>query len=136
MLTKIVDYDYYSDTYEGSSIPGSSFNKYSISASSKVNFYTSNRIDETNLDNNIKNTICEIAEILYKQDVLIEKTENDTKEIASETVGPHSVSYVNKSGIQIQRILSTEELERKIYSICYEKLANTGLMFRGQNVSR
>ena len=68
--------------------------------------------------------------------MLIENAENNTKEIASETVGPHSVSYVNKSGIQIQRILSTEELGEKIYSICYEKLANTGLMFRGQNVSR
>ncbi len=136
MLTKLIDYNYYSNVYGGSSIPGSSFNKYSIKAYSKINFYASNRINETNLDDNIKNTICEIAEILYKQDMLIEKAENDTKEIASETVGPHSVSYVNKSGIQIQRILSTEELERKIYNICYEKLANTGLMFRGQNVPR
>ena len=30
MLTKIVDYNYYSNFYGGSSIPESSFNKYSI----------------------------------------------------------------------------------------------------------
>lgn len=127
----MLNYDYYSNVYGGSSIPGSSFNKYSIKAYSKINLYTSNRINETNLDDNIKNTICEIAEILYTQDILAEKIENDTKEITNETVGPHSVSYVNKSSIQIQRILSAKELEEKCYGICYEKLANTGLMFRG-----
>lgn len=131
MLTKIVDYDYYSDVYGGSSIPESSFDKYSINASSKVNHYTSNRINESILNDNIKNTICELADVLYRQDLLIEKTENDTKEISSETVGPHSVSYTSKSNVQAQRIMSTEELEKKCYSICYEKLANTGLMFRG-----
>lgn len=131
MLTKIVDYDYYSDAYGGSSIPKPSFDKYSINASSKVNHYTSNRINESILNDNIKNTICELADVLYRQDLLIEKTENDIKEISSETVGPHSVSYTSKSNVQVQRIMSTEELDKKCYSICYEKLANTGLMFRG-----
>lgn len=37
MLTELVNYEYYSKTYEGSSIPDSSFKKYSLKASSKVN---------------------------------------------------------------------------------------------------
>lgn len=132
MLTDLIDYNYYSKSYGGSSIPESSFNKYSIKASSKINNYTSNRINTSNISDNIKNTICEIMEILYKNDLLISELENiEKKEIASETVGPHSISYVSKSTTINQRILSDEELERKCYRICYNNLSCTGLLYRG-----
>ncbi len=135
MLTELVDYEYYSKTYEDSSIPESSFKKYSLKASSKVNYYTSNRINELILSDNIRNTVCEIAELIYKQDLL--KTnilDNSSKEVASETVGPHSKSYVNKSNLQSQHILSESELDRECYKICYEYLVHTGLMFRGKRI--
>lgn len=132
MLTNIVDYDYYTDIFEGSSIPESSFNKYSIKANSKVNNYTSNRINSSNLTENIKNTICEIAEILYSQDLLILELESvEKKEVASETVGPHSISYVSKTNILNQRVLNDSDLEQKCYEICYNNLACTGLLYRG-----
>lgn len=133
MLTNIVDYDYYMDIFEGSSIPESSFNKYSIKANSKVNNYTSNRINSSNLTENIKNTICEIAEVLYRQDLLILELESvEKKEIASETVGPHSISYVSKTSTLNQRVLNDSDLEHKCYEICYNNLACTGLLYRGK----
>ena len=135
MLTKIVDYDYYSKNYGGSSIPESSFQKYSIKASSKVNFFTFNRISSDNLTDIIKNTVCEIAEVIYSQDMKIDKVENDSqKEVVSETVGPHSKTFSSKSSLLAQRILSSTELDYKCYEICYQKIADTGLMFRGQDV--
>ena len=133
MLTTLVNYDYYiSENYGGSSIPESSFQKKVIEASSKINYYTSNRINENILDNNIKNTACEIAELLYSQEKLKESVlSSDTKIKASETVGPHSVNYINKTSYQEKKILSNEELEYQCYQICLKHLALTGLMYRG-----
>lgn len=136
-MLKLVDYEYYQNTYGGTSIPSASiFNQYSLKASSKVNYYTSNRIDadimsQESLGDNIRNTTCEIAELLYSQDQLIAKLNSDTSIKASETVGPHSVSYVNKFSLQSQRILSNNELEKECYKICYINLVQTGLMYRG-----
>lgn len=132
MLTELVDYEYYSKTYEGSSIPDSSFKKYSIKASGLINYYTSNRINESIVNDNIKITTCEIMELLYNQDLLKSKILNETsKEVASETVGPHSKSYVNKTNLQFNQIMKDEELNKECYKICYKRLAHTGLMYRG-----
>lgn len=132
MLTQLVDYDYYINNYGGSSIPESSFQKVSIAASSKINHYTSNRIKEPFLDENIKNTACEVAELIYSQEQLKKLVlSNEKQEKASETVGPHSVTYINKTSYQEKKILSNEELECQCYQICLEHLALTGLMYRG-----
>lgn len=131
MLTELVDYKYYTDNYGGSSIPESSFKEHSINASSRINRYTSNRINQENIDNNIRNTACEIVNLLFKQKELITKLNDDNLSKISETVGPHSITYVNKSSLQSQRILSTTELEQECYRICYNNLVHTGLMYRG-----
>ena len=127
----LVDYDYYKKDYEGSSIPGSSFKKQAIKASSKINHYTYNRINENVIDDNIRNTACEIAELLYFQDTLKEKILSDDRVKANETVGPHAISYINNKTFQEKQILSDKELEEKCYQICYEHLVETGLMYTG-----
>lgn len=130
----LVDYDYYSDEYGGSSIPESSFETKAIEANSKVNYYTFNRINKTNLTKEIRNVTCQVAELLFEQEKLKNKVSQssiESKEISSETLGPHSISYVNKANIQAAQILSEEELESKIYKIVYQALAHTGLMYRG-----
>ena len=96
MLTELVNYEYYTKAYGGSSIPESSFKEHSINASNKINRYTSYRITNENIDNNIKNTACEIANLLFVQKQLKNKLDDDKSSKASETVGPHSISYVNK----------------------------------------
>ena len=134
MLTELVDYKYYSKTYGGSSIPESSFKEKAIKASSEVNYWTSNRITNEILNNLIRNTTCEIADLLFEQDNLkknVLSTDNDNKEVASESIGPHSISYVNKSNLRANQILSDDDLKKKIYNICYKNLVHTGLMYRG-----
>ena len=131
MLTKLIDYNYYNKTYEGSSIPESSFNQMAITASAYVNKHTFNRIDSSVLDDNIKNCTCEIIELLYSQKIKKDKIEND-KIVASETVGPHSKSYVDNASIIEKNILNDIELDNKCYKICYRYLASTGLMYRGR----
>jgi len=132
MLKELVDYTYYILKYGGdSSIPRSSFKEYSLKASSKINYFTFNRINSAILDDNIRNTTCEICNLLFVQDKLQAKLNDDKSVKASETVGPHSVTYVNKTNLQIDKILSKEELDKECYRICYEHLAHTGLMYRG-----
>ncbi len=131
MLTELVDYEYYKNLYGDSSIPESSFKKYAIEASSKINLYTFNRISEDILDDNIKNTVCEVINVLYEQEQLIAKLNEPTSDKVSETVGPHSISYVNKSNFQAQRILNKSELNKLCYQIIAEHLLMTGLMYCG-----
>lgn len=129
MLTILVDYDYYIDIYEGSSIPESSFDNYALKASSYINKYTFNRIKDK-IDDFVKYCACEIAELLYSQ----EKNKNNIEEkqvVASETVGPHSKTYVNNSAYIDKQILTSKELENNIYKICYRYLATSGLLYRG-----
>jgi hypothetical protein len=131
-----VNYSDYSSDFKGILIPGDLFNSYVKRASSKVDYFTFYRIsDDTFQVKYYKEKVifatCEIAELLYNQDQLIDKLNDDKSTIASETVGPHSKSFVNKSSLQVQRILSSKELEQECYKICLRYLASTGLMYRG-----
>lgn len=130
-MLELTDYYYYNYDFGGISIPSNLFKNYAIKSSSRINRYTSNRINATNINNDIRNCMCEIAELLYSQDKLKEKLNDSNSDIASETVGPHSKSYVNKSSLQAQRILTDDELDTRCYKICYRYFSTTGLMYRG-----
>lgn len=131
-MKSYVDFDYYSKEYNGTLIPEKSFPKISVEASQKINYFTQNIIvKETEV---IKYTTCLIADEIMKNENLKNTISND-KEVASESVGPHSVSYVNKATIQKEQIKDNITLNRCLYNICLENLPNE-LMYRGINVSR
>ena len=131
-MKSYVDFDYYSKEYNGTLIPEKSFPKISVEASQKINYFTKNKIvEETKV---IKYTTCLIADEIMKNENLKNTISND-KEVASESVGPHSVSYVNKATIQKEQIKDNITLNRCLYNICLENLPNE-LMYRGINVSR
>ena len=134
MLLQLVDYNYYTKSFKGTSISSpDTFKRLSIEASSKVNLFTYNRINENNLDDNIRNTVCEIIDFIDEQNKLKARVMSDEPAIASETVGPHSKSYVNKDGILEKKVLTTDEIKNECYKICYENLILTGLMDRCLN---
>lgn len=131
-MKSYVDFDYYSKEYNGTLIPEKSFPKISVEASQKINYFTQNRIvEETEV---IKYTTCLIADEIMKNENLKNTISND-KEVASESVGPHSVSYVNKATILKEQIKDDKTLNRCLYNICLENLPNE-LMYRGINVSK
>lgn len=109
-----VDYDFYSTTY-GGSVSSTEFTKLEIQSSSIVDFYTLNRIDKTDVSDKIKLAVCELVDYLKELEAI------GGKEIASESVGSHSVSYVTNN-------TSSED---KKYSIVKKYLGHTGLMYRG-----
>lgn len=82
------DYTYYKNTY-GGSMPESSFLKLSIEASAYIKRNTHNRIDESNIPNEVKDCTCSITDKLKK----IEKRKGKT----SESVGSWHINYQENS---------------------------------------
>lgn len=130
---QLVDATYYKNDFKGSCIPVNAFDYYYKKSMSRLNYYTFNRLKDIDMSNyqfsnDIKNCICEISELLFKQGTLKDKVINN-KIIQSEAVGKHSATY-NTSGID-KEILSDKELEERCYEICKINLFHTHLLYRG-----
>lgn len=87
-MTQYADYIYYKEKYQGS-MPETDFNKMSKSASTKIKANTFGRIDENNLQEEVKWCTCVIADTLL--------TASKSKGKSSESVGSWSISYDNNS---------------------------------------
>ena len=130
---QLVDATYYKNDFKGSCIPVNAFDYYYKKSMSRLNYYTFNRLKDIDMSNyqfsnDIKNCICEISELLFKQDTLKINVMNN-KIIQSVTVGKHSVTY-NTSSIG-KEILSNDELEARCYEMCKINLLHTHLLYRG-----
>ncbi len=110
-----VDYEFYKNTY-GGTLTADIFASLVVSASSIVDYYTFNRIKEP--DTKVKYAVCELI------DYLAELKATGGKEVASETVGTHSITYVTAKD-------SRDPVKAKQRSIVAKYLAHTGLMYRG-----
>ena len=117
-MTNYADFAYYAGTYKGAVIDTASFHKYARRATLEIRKYTFNRVDESNIPDEVKMCCCEVAEVIHKSD------QEDTKGIASEKVGEYSVSYVSPEAKE--KMLSVS-----VRSIIYNWLADTGLVYRG-----
>ncbi|URN85154.1 hypothetical protein [Acetobacterium wieringae] len=104
-----VDYTYYTGTY-GGKISDSDFTRLSLLASIYIDTITNNRIVETTEP--VKMASCAVIDALKKQ---------ETPEVASESSGKESRSYVQSGKTQ----------DQKLYAAAYPWLINTGLLYRG-----
>lgn len=112
------DFDFYRDTFKGTLIEDKdAFSRMAIEASFFINEQTLGRIDIPSEE--VKLATCAIAEVTHK-----EYTQNNEDQIASETVGPHSVSYVKNTK-------TIEEYDKEKSRLLRMYLANTGLLYRG-----
>ena len=125
MTTSYVDYEYYVNDFGGDVIVAADFDKLALQASRFIDRVTFERayavIDaatDTELIEKIKLATCAIAEEIQEQNT------NGIKNIASETVGSHSVSYVVNRDV---RVTADQKKQRK----AKEYLGNSGLMFGG-----
>lgn len=109
-----VDYDFYISSYGGKNLLDD-FTKLEMQASTLVDYYTFNRITEPN--DKVKFAVCELIDYLY------ELEDTGGKEVDSESVGGHSVSYVSGDN------LSSTEKQKAIIT---KYLGHSGLMYRGR----
>lgn len=117
-MKSYVDYGFYSSVFLGTVIDSESFDRMALEASYFVRELTFGRIGE-NPSDDVKMATCAVAEIEFK-----EKKQNEEDQIASESVGPHSVSYVKKTK-------NTEEYAKDKIRAVQMYLSGTGLLYRG-----
>lgn len=108
-----VDYDYYSNTYQGK-VKAEDFTNLEIKAKNTLDYYTFNRIET--VDDNVKLAVCELIDFMQ------EDRENEGKEIESEKVGSYSVTYSKEN------IISKSKKQRNIIN---KYLGHTNLLYRG-----
>lgn len=108
-----MNYEFYKNVYYGK-VSVEEFPKLLIKAMNIVKYYTFNRASDKDI--NVKYALCELIDYLYK----ISKTAG--KEIASETVSTHSVTYADKDNISSKK---------KQKDIINKYLSHTGLLYRG-----
>lgn len=125
-----VTYEYYINTYGGSTIFSADFTKYERKARVFIDNITFNRLqnDNTLVTESVQNAICEIMECNYKLDQ--KEIETDGNIIASETVDGHNVTYAI-SDIEKNTVDKSRIVKEKLYNIAKEYLNNTGLLYRG-----
>ncbi|EOY7191127.1 hypothetical protein MXT65_17715 [Clostridioides difficile] len=109
-MNMYIDYEFYNAL--GGEIPQDEFNKYAIRATKYIDYNTFNRIEEVTEE--IKIATCEIADLIYKSSL-----EGD-KEIQSESIGSHSVTYS----------ANNKTIEQKAYDILKMYL-DSDLLYRG-----
>lgn len=122
------DYNYYVANYFGSAISESDFPRLSSRASDYIDMITFGKaaayVTDFPQDESVKKCCCALAENY----LIIEKAKaaslTGNGELASESVGSHSVSY--RSGAD-----TASAAESEMKSICMRYLALTGLMYRG-----
>lgn len=125
-MNNYIDYDFYKESYGGTSVPQNSFLRFSIKASAYIDKITFGRIpkmyitdstDENyNVPDEVKFATCATMDC-------IKKIEDDGGVISSESEGNHSVSYVDG--------ISTMSEEKKINESATLYLSNTGLLYKG-----
>jgi len=126
-MAAFADYTYYLDTYGGAIIPSEAFEKAMRDASREVNRYTLERAEavlaansDLSLIEKIKFAACAVAEVIYQYGNQI----MGRRDIASESVGDHSVSYLSTDQLRANEVHAITETINGYLGL-------TGLMFLG-----
>ena len=116
------DHAFYTDTYlagKEAVVDTASFNFYVRQATQVIKQNTFNRIDESNIPEEVKMCCCELTELAYKMAI------TGNVKVSSEKVGSYSVEY--KTAEQIAK----EYVDKQAESL-YNWLGMTGLLYRGR----
>ena len=127
-----IDYTYYSQTFGGTLIPQTNFNKIATEASNKVRNAIMNK-DITGFETQVKTATCLVAECVYNQTLNKNKINNvisgtDTI-ITSEKVGDYSRTLSNVSTSDLETLI--KGTSKEIDDILNDYLLMTGLLYNG-----
>ena len=98
-MNRYVDYTFYKEVFEGN-FTLKDFNLYEYKARKFIDKITFNRINESNLTEDVKIAVCILLEKIKSLEIEGIKT--------SETVGKHSVSFFVPQSSSIEKILYKE----------------------------
>lgn len=123
-MTVYADYEFYSTDYLGTEITSTAFPQLALRASAVIDRITFDRASAIIEDDEDEDTIeliqlatCAIADVMQSQSTI-------EKEVSSEKVGNHSVTYV------VNKDMEKTNTEKQV-DAARLYLWNTGLMFQG-----
>lgn len=115
-----VDYNYYVETFLGSTIPERSFLASERKAEAFLHRITFGRVKRLpEIPNEVKDAICAMAEYNFRAD-------KKTPGVKSENIDGYSVSYGESTDTETSR--NTE-----LYGVAKNYLSDTGLLHRGRS---
>lgn len=133
------DYEYYKDTYLGTSIKEADFPRLALRASSFLDYYTQGRAAQ-NVDlDALKMACCAVAEQYQYVDTaqslaqksLTASLETDG-ELQSQTVGSWSKTYRSGGETAQQAATAAQTAQASLSAAAMQYLAGTGLLYRGR----
>ena len=125
-MVSYIDLEYYQNFFSDMSVPYDSFDRIAREASLFVREITFNRIDEENITEEVKDAVCAVCEVIYKEEKELENTNG--REIKSENTDGYSVTYVTEQQDGVSR---QDILWNKKYQAARSYLLHTGLLNRG-----
>lgn len=125
-MVSYIDLEYYQNFFSDISVPYDSFERIAREASLFVREITFNRIDEENIIEEVKDAVCAVCEVIYKEEKELENTNG--REIKSENTDGYSVTYVTEQQDGVSR---QDVLWNKKYQAARPYLLHTGLLNRG-----
>ena len=128
----IIDYDFYSNNYRGNLIPQEEFDKYAMKASNEVRLRILNRA-YSKYEELVMTSTCEVAEILYNQDLMKRKLINvvngSEQIITSERVGDYQRNMSSVTSNELKEMINN--VPKQITDVLETNLMLTGLLYRG-----
>lgn len=136
-MESYIDFEYYTGSYKGSSIPESEFDNLAKPASYKVRLAIMSK-DFSDYEEEVKDATCRVAELLFEQANYKKQLSNVMSGsevlLTSEKVGEYSRSMAAPSFNDLKLYSSDEYTDSLIASCLEEYLLFTGLLYRGISV--
>lgn len=134
------DYQFYTTTYYGDTVPGSDFLKYAERASDRIDAITFDRLvdgfpEEERASTKVKKAVCAVAEALYQIDQIkkasMESVGTVTREdgtvvskaVSSISSGSESISFATGSSGNTESIYGHAALDKKVESVLLYQVA-------------
>ena len=125
------DYQYYVESYHGTSVPESDFDQVMRDASAFIREITADRVDIDSVPDDVKDAACAVSDVIQAERNRISKSDSgDGREVKSETTDGYAVSYVTEGKDGQSR---DDVLRYKKYLAARPYLLHTGLLYLGVN---
>ncbi len=134
MKKPYADYEYYTQTYFGSTVPESAWASWSYKASMRIEYLTfgrTDKLDRSVLPDAVFDAVCGAAEVMYEYDARKKARESASSNgtVKSESNDGYSVSYAGVDSAD--ESADAENCDNAVMDVISEYLAHTGLMFKG-----
>lgn len=135
------DYEYYTNTYLGTTIQEADFPRLALRASSFLDYYTQGRAAQSKELDTLKMACCAVAEQYQSIDLARQAALNALKnsanagaagELQSQSVGTWSKTYRSGGESAQQAAMAAQSAQASLAAVAAQYLSGTGLLYRGR----